>query len=117
MPRTLTPSKNPWPISSAEAPAAELERLDETHEERVELVVLPVASRPEPGHGLGTEPPEHLEPAPEDTHPLLGEIHGEDAREAGAREEPPVAVLGLDAHCGHPLLQPAPFVERQARGG
>src|SRR5882672_6394224 len=114
---TRTPSRDSWTGSCAEARAPELARLDETHEERVELVVLLVASRPEPGHGLGTEAPEHLEPAPENTHPLLGEVLGEDAREAGAREERAVAVLALDAHRGHPLLQPTPLVEGQARGG
>src|SRR5436190_22236390 len=71
---TRTPSRDSWTGSCAEAPAAELARLDGTHEERVELVVLLAASRPEQGHGLGVEPPVHLEPAPEDTHPLLGEV-------------------------------------------
>src|SRR3989442_487599 len=114
---TRRPSRDSWTGSCAEARAAELARLDETHEERVELVVLLVASRPEAGHGLSTEAPEHLEPAPENTHPLLGEVLGEDAREAGAREVHAIAVPALDGHRGHPLLQSPPLVERQARSG
>src|SRR2546428_10492643 len=99
---TRRPSRDSWTGSCAEARAAELARLDETHEERVELVVLLVASRPEAGHGLSTEAPEPLQPAPENTHPPLGEVLGEDAPEAGAPEGDAIAVPALDGRRRRP---------------
>src|SRR5712692_9779230 len=115
--RTRMPSRDSWTGCCAEARASKLARLHEPDEERVELVVLVIAPCPEPRHRLGAEASEHLEPLPENASPLLREVFREDGREAGARQEPAVALEALDGHRGHPLFQSPPLIHRQQRGG
>src|SRR2546428_13539565 len=79
--RTRMPSRDSWTGCCAEARASKLARLHQPDEERVELVVLVIAPRPEPRHRLGAEASEHLEPLPENASPLLREIGRASCRE------------------------------------
>src|SRR5262245_48044982 len=101
--------------SSTEARAAEAARLHQPDEERVELVVFVVARLAETPHGVLPQSPIHVEALAQDGDPLRGEILGQDADEASAREERAIAGHGLKARRRHPRREPAPLAVLQTR--
>src|SRR5262249_20603795 len=100
-------SRNSWTGCSAEPRAPELARLHQPHEERVELIVLVVARRPEAGHRLVAEAAVHAPALAQDRDPRPREVLGLDADEARPPEQAAVGVDAEQAHRGHPLGEAA----------
>src|SRR5438309_2701723 len=82
----------PTSTTRAEAAAAELAGLDQSHEERVERVVLAIARLAQARHGVLAHGADHLEPPAQHGPPLVGQVFDRDSMEAGGAEQPTIAV-------------------------
>src|SRR5207253_2792197 len=98
-----------------EAAAAELTGVDQSDEERIEGVVLPVARLAEAAHGVLAQRTIHDEALLQDVAPLVGEILGLDRVEARASEQPAIARERLQRDGGHPVVEPRALEIAQAR--
>src|SRR5262249_51209141 len=103
---TAARSKDFSSNSCAESTATEFSRLDQTDEERVELVVLVVAAHAEPRHRVLAESPIHAVALAQNADPLRREVFGLDSGEPRSGEQFAVARSALDVHGGHPLMEP-----------
>src|SRR5882724_11147450 len=83
----------------------------------MELVVLQILRFAQARHPVRAQGPVHLEPLPHDRPPLRGQVLRLDRREAGAPEQPAIALEGLQCRGRHPLPELPALPIAQSRVG